>query len=191
MLVWRHIVSPRFVTLKPSSVRPPTAAWASMAYDPKHDVCVALIPRRYSGPMQTFLFRFDPRAFVSPPANRDNRDAAEREPKYAGHSVTCSSVAAGRQPVRAGLCRPTTRRSRTVSARSEPPASPRDDALRRHAGSASSRPLCVVTHAVATGRVGPVFLDSPPSPPRPVLAKTDLLANIAFRARFFRETTKS
>ncbi len=33
----------------------------AVAYDPKHDVCVALIPRRFSGPMQTFLFRYDPR----------------------------------------------------------------------------------------------------------------------------------
>ena len=33
----------------------------AMVYDPKHDVCVALIPKSFSGPMQTFLFRFDPR----------------------------------------------------------------------------------------------------------------------------------
>jgi hypothetical protein len=32
----------------------------AMVYDPTHDVCVALIPSRFSGPMQTFLFRFDP-----------------------------------------------------------------------------------------------------------------------------------
>jgi hypothetical protein len=32
----------------------------AMVYDPAHDVCVALIPRRFSGPMQTFLFRFEP-----------------------------------------------------------------------------------------------------------------------------------
>jgi len=32
----------------------------AMVYDPKHDVCVALIPSSFSGPMQTFLFRFDP-----------------------------------------------------------------------------------------------------------------------------------
>ncbi len=32
----------------------------AMVYDPKHDVCVALIPRSFSGPMQTFLFRYDP-----------------------------------------------------------------------------------------------------------------------------------
>lgn len=32
----------------------------ALVYDPKHDVCVALIPRSFSGPMQTFLYRFDP-----------------------------------------------------------------------------------------------------------------------------------
>jgi len=32
----------------------------AMVYDPRHDVCVALIPQSFSGPMQTFLFRFDP-----------------------------------------------------------------------------------------------------------------------------------
>lgn len=32
----------------------------AMVYDPKHDVCVALIPRSFSGPMQTFLFRYRP-----------------------------------------------------------------------------------------------------------------------------------
>lgn len=32
----------------------------AMVYDPKHDVCVALIPRSFSGPMQTYLFRYDP-----------------------------------------------------------------------------------------------------------------------------------
>ena len=31
----------------------------AMVYDPKHDVCVAMIPKSFSGPMQTFLFRFD------------------------------------------------------------------------------------------------------------------------------------
>jgi len=31
----------------------------AMVYDPKHDVCVALIPASFSGPMQTFLYRFD------------------------------------------------------------------------------------------------------------------------------------
>lgn len=30
----------------------------AMVYDPKHDVCVALIPKQFSGPMQTFLFRY-------------------------------------------------------------------------------------------------------------------------------------
>ena len=45
--------------------------------------------------------------------------------------------------------------------------------------------------ATKPGRVGPVFLTSPPSPPRPVLAKTDLLANIAFRARFGQETARA
>ncbi len=32
----------------------------AMVYDPRNDVCVALIPSRFSGPMQTFLYRFDP-----------------------------------------------------------------------------------------------------------------------------------
>jgi hypothetical protein len=32
----------------------------AFVYDPQYDVCVALIPRRFSGPMQTFLFRFHP-----------------------------------------------------------------------------------------------------------------------------------
>jgi hypothetical protein len=32
----------------------------AMVYDPKHDVCIALIPRSFSGPMQTYLFRYDP-----------------------------------------------------------------------------------------------------------------------------------
>jgi len=32
----------------------------ALVYDPKHDVCIALIPERFSGPMQTFLFRFEP-----------------------------------------------------------------------------------------------------------------------------------
>jgi hypothetical protein len=32
----------------------------AMVYDPRHDVCVALIPSRFSGPMQTFLFRYQP-----------------------------------------------------------------------------------------------------------------------------------
>jgi hypothetical protein len=30
----------------------------AMVYDPRHDVCVALIPSRFTGPMQTFLFRY-------------------------------------------------------------------------------------------------------------------------------------
>lgn len=34
----------------------------ALVYDPRHDVCVALIPRSFSGPMQTLLLRFDPRA---------------------------------------------------------------------------------------------------------------------------------
>lgn len=33
----------------------------AMVYDPKHDVCVALIPRSFTGPMQTFLYRYDAR----------------------------------------------------------------------------------------------------------------------------------
>lgn len=32
----------------------------AMVYDPTHDVCVALIPQSFTGPMQTFLFRYDP-----------------------------------------------------------------------------------------------------------------------------------
>jgi hypothetical protein len=32
----------------------------AMVYDPTYDVCVALIPSRFSGPMQTFLYRFNP-----------------------------------------------------------------------------------------------------------------------------------
>ncbi len=32
----------------------------AMVYDPTYDVCVVLIPRSFSGPMQTFLFRYDP-----------------------------------------------------------------------------------------------------------------------------------
>ncbi|MGE3805203.1 MAG: Kelch repeat-containing protein [Gemmataceae bacterium] len=34
----------------------------AMVYDPKHDVCIALIPKSFTGPMQTFLFRFDPKS---------------------------------------------------------------------------------------------------------------------------------
>jgi len=33
----------------------------ALVYDPQHDVCVALIPQSFSGPMQTFLFRYDPK----------------------------------------------------------------------------------------------------------------------------------
>ena len=33
----------------------------AMVYDARHDVCVALIPSRFSGPVQTFLFRYAPR----------------------------------------------------------------------------------------------------------------------------------
>ena len=32
----------------------------AMVYDGRHDVCVALIPARFSGPMQTFLYRYAP-----------------------------------------------------------------------------------------------------------------------------------
>jgi hypothetical protein len=32
----------------------------AVVYDPANNVCVALIPSRFSGPMQTFLYRFDP-----------------------------------------------------------------------------------------------------------------------------------
>jgi len=32
----------------------------ALVYDPTHDVCVALIPSSFSGPMQTFLFRYEP-----------------------------------------------------------------------------------------------------------------------------------
>ncbi len=34
---------------------------AAMVYDPKHDVSVLLLPSRTNGPLQTFLFRLDPR----------------------------------------------------------------------------------------------------------------------------------
>ncbi|KPJ73199.1 MAG: hypothetical protein AMS14_06655, partial [Planctomycetes bacterium DG_20] len=37
----------------------------AMVYDPVHDVCVALIPSAFSGPMQTFLFRYDPKSAKS------------------------------------------------------------------------------------------------------------------------------
>jgi len=33
----------------------------AFVYDPRHDVCVALIPAKFTGPMQTFLFRYVPR----------------------------------------------------------------------------------------------------------------------------------
>lgn len=32
----------------------------AMVYDTAHDLCITLIPSRFSGPMQTFLYRFDP-----------------------------------------------------------------------------------------------------------------------------------
>lgn len=32
----------------------------ALVYDPRHDVCIALIPQSFTGPMQTFLFRFAP-----------------------------------------------------------------------------------------------------------------------------------
>ena len=32
----------------------------AMVYDSTYDVCIALIPSRFSGPMQTFLYRFEP-----------------------------------------------------------------------------------------------------------------------------------
>jgi hypothetical protein len=32
----------------------------ALVYDAKHDVCVALIPRNFTGPLQTFLYRFAP-----------------------------------------------------------------------------------------------------------------------------------
>jgi hypothetical protein len=31
----------------------------AMVYDPAHDLCIALIPSRFSGPMRTFLYRFE------------------------------------------------------------------------------------------------------------------------------------
>jgi hypothetical protein len=34
---------------------------AAMVYDPVHDVAVALLPPRFSGPMRVFLFRYDPK----------------------------------------------------------------------------------------------------------------------------------
>jgi hypothetical protein len=33
---------------------------AAMRYDPQHDVSILLLPKSFSGPLQTFLFRFDP-----------------------------------------------------------------------------------------------------------------------------------
>ncbi|MBL8793917.1 MAG: hypothetical protein JNM56_08430 [Planctomycetia bacterium] len=35
---------------------------AAMVYDPKHDVGVLLLPSRFSGPLQTNLFRLDPKS---------------------------------------------------------------------------------------------------------------------------------
>ncbi len=32
----------------------------AMVHNPRNEVCAALIPSRFSGPMQTFLYRFDP-----------------------------------------------------------------------------------------------------------------------------------
>ena len=32
---------------------------STMAYDPVHDVCVLLIPRSFSGPIRTCLFRYE------------------------------------------------------------------------------------------------------------------------------------
>ncbi len=32
----------------------------AFVYDPAYDVCIALIPARFSGPLQTYLFRYDP-----------------------------------------------------------------------------------------------------------------------------------
>lgn len=32
----------------------------AMVYDARHDVCVLLLPRNFSGPLQTYLFRFGP-----------------------------------------------------------------------------------------------------------------------------------
>lgn len=49
------------VTLPPGSYSHECA----FVYDPRHDVCIALIPRSFSGPLQTFLFRFEP-AKISP-----------------------------------------------------------------------------------------------------------------------------
>jgi len=43
------------------------ATECAMVYDPKLDVCVALIPRSFSGPMQTFLYRFVPEALKRRP----------------------------------------------------------------------------------------------------------------------------
>jgi len=34
---------------------------AAMVYDPVHDVTVALLPPKFSGPMRVFLFRYDPK----------------------------------------------------------------------------------------------------------------------------------
>ncbi|MCG3180156.1 MAG: hypothetical protein BIFFINMI_02513 [Phycisphaerae bacterium] len=49
---WRHL-----------DVALPKGAYgteSAMRYDPVHDVVVALVPSRFSGPMQTLLFRYDP-----------------------------------------------------------------------------------------------------------------------------------
>jgi hypothetical protein len=35
---------------------------ATFVYDPVHDVCVLLLPRSFSGPIQTYLFRYAPAA---------------------------------------------------------------------------------------------------------------------------------
>ncbi len=42
---------------------------AAFVYDPGHDVCILLLPSRFSGPLQTFLLRFDPRTatYKTPP----------------------------------------------------------------------------------------------------------------------------
>jgi len=41
---------------------------AAMVYDPVHDVCVLLLPARFSGPLQTFLFRFSPKGVKYKPS---------------------------------------------------------------------------------------------------------------------------
>lgn len=52
-LVWREL-----------AVKMPEGLYrteCAMVYDPQRDVCVMLIPSRFSGPMKVYLFRYDPK----------------------------------------------------------------------------------------------------------------------------------